>query len=361
MIKCIRSLWVLFMLCSAIVVPAVATAEEQPGITLAPARLQITLQKGQQMQSATIMVKNSYNQRVSFMATVRAVQQGTDGSLVPDVGQGGSPFKDTIVVTPAAFALDAGQSVNLRLDLVDSSQLPPGGQYAALLVSQVSENAGNVRLTPAVAAGLFIVKEEGAMRKLVASISGHNGSLLQPLSQVDVLFRNEGNVPLTPRAVVRLADTTGRVVAQGVSNEESLTVMPGKDVKVRTTLQSLGGASWRPGNYRLSVQYRSEGADETTELTQRQLVLPPQLLVTVSGGVVLGAVAIGLLRAMYKRSRRKRRVIHGPSPVVGGVGQSLPSGAHAVAPSNQRTTDGITRRASAPAQKSAAQRVDKHV
>lgn len=331
--------------------PVVVAAEGQPGITVSPARLQLTLPKGQQSQAASVMLKNSYSQRLNFAATIRGVQQSSDGSLVPDVGQGESPFKDILGVSPATFDLDAGQSINLTIQLTGSDQLAPGGQYAALLVTQVPEKSGNVRLTPAVAAGLFIVKEEGAVRQLTASISRANGSLLKSSNQVDVLFRNEGNVPLTPRAVVRLTDPTGQVVAQGISNEESLTVMPGKDVKVRTVLQPVG-SSWHPGKYRLSVQYRYEGSDQTSELAQRQLVVPPKLLAVATGGVVSCAALVWAIvvcaRLITRRRRRKQR----SQAVI--ASNAVPHNAVRPNRPKPRTTDGIVKRSA-----SDPQRVDK--
>lgn len=339
------ALWVVAALClgsSALVMP-VHAADEPAGITLSPARLQITVPQGQQTQTATVMVKNSYSQRLNFAAVLYGVQQSTDGSLVPDMSAGELPFKDSVQVSPGTFSLDAGQSINLTVQLTNSAQLVPGGQYAALLVTQVPGRAGDVRLTPAVAAGLFIIKEEGAVRQLTAAIRHTDHSWVQAPGYVDVSFSNGGNVQLTPRAAVRVYDPAGRVIAQGVSNEESITVMPGKDVKVRSTLQAID-RSWRPGQYRVAVQYRYEGTDETAEVSLRLFVLPMRFVLAAGGAVLAAAIAIvGAVRVTRRYKRYGHRAVS-RRQAAAQAAHDKPADTLPKAHAPRRTTDGISKR-----------------
>lgn len=273
------------------------------GITVAPSRATLEIAKGATSGSVPVSVRNNYDQTVSFETAVWGVKQLHDGSLSPS-DDPGATINDALSVIPHSFALEPGQSINAQITVQDSSRLSPGGQYAAIIIKQIDSAGRNLSLSPAVSVITFIIKEDGAVRKLSTSSITESGSLFRLPDRVTASFINEGNLSVVPRASVQVRGPNGAIVKTGVLNQESLWAPPSNTLKVQADLIVLTRA-WIPGRYSTHVFYRYDGSDDTREVVVSRWIVPPiALLATV---ILLGLIAVfgRLLHLLIRRRRRK--------------------------------------------------------
>lgn len=276
------------------------TASAAGGITVAPAFLRVSVSNKQPVQDVAVAVKNNFSGPIALDASISSVDQRR-GLLVPT--EKASPDLTNIVsVVPAQFELQPGQSINLSLKITNSIQLSPGGHYAALLIKQAYVEGSNVPLKPILSISLYVIKEDGAVRKISLLTPELPSLALRVPKSVDLTFQNIGNVDVVPRATLLLAGHGGQVYAKGVVNEESIPVFPNGQVKLRSTLTTLHKIRW-PGRYQLYVQYRSDGQKET-KLVRADFLYTPWW--SILGFLVfINLIIFGLLRLDKPKLKRK--------------------------------------------------------
>lgn len=282
------------------------------GITVSPSLITLDIRKGESSGSVPISIKNNYAQTISFETAIWGVAQLHDGSLSPSA-QPETAISDALSVMPRSFTLQPGKSINAQITVRDSSQLAPGGHYASVLVKQVDNTGGSLSLSPAVSVMAFIIKEDGAVRKLSASLVGGSGTMLRVPNTATVDFGNDGNVSIVPRASVQVRGPNGTIVKAGVLNQESLWVLPSSTLKTQTLLAS-SSRVWIPGRYTTLIIYRYDGSDETKDITTTQWVFPPLTLLSVIILVILVVMFVRWTRRFILRRRSSSRIVSLPQP-----------------------------------------------
>jgi hypothetical protein len=279
----------------------VAAETPSSGITVAPAIVTMSLPKDQTVQETSVSVRNNATKQVRLSATIGGIQETNNGTFAPsaivDPGLTNALFVDQTDIT-----LDGGKSVNLKLQVRDTPALTPGGHYASLLIRDVENTGQNVTLSHAVSVRVFVIKETGAVRAVRVDAMRDDGGLFRVPSTITATFSNPGNVGVVPRASIGLYDPRGRLVASGVLNTESVTVLPSKQAQLRTVM--LGEArAWLPGEYEQRISYRYEGSDEQTTGSASMIIIPPLFI----GMSVLGlGVLIGLAWLIWRFWPRRK-------------------------------------------------------
>lgn len=192
----------------------------------------------------------------------------------------------------------------------------PGGYYVAVLVSttpaQVVASAGMSPLQANIAALLFVsVGGTGLEKMALLDLVSEGASLRDGLwGTFTYRLQNQGDVHIVPMGTVRVRDFFGRVIAEGITNEGQLRLMP---QNTRVFVGTLPGArtegfieavrmqlkQFALGPVTVELSLTPGLTPETPLGASFQLwILPWQLLISVFGGVV---VFYSLLKLLMRR------------------------------------------------------------
>ena len=194
------------------------------GITVSPAFLTTSISSKHPTQDLAIGVRNDASAPVQMRVSLGGIDQD-NGRLVPTT-QIDQDLKAALSISPTEFTLDPQGSINVKLHVENTAKLGPGGHYATIIISYVSEQGHSIGLQPAVSVSLFVSKEDGAQRAVVLSKFTAHHSLFSLPSIVDLSFKNTGNVVAVPRAALQISKG-GQQVSKGTVNDESIPIGPG--------------------------------------------------------------------------------------------------------------------------------------
>ncbi|MDO8241292.1 MAG: hypothetical protein Q7T51_04925 [Candidatus Moranbacteria bacterium] len=177
--------------------------------------------------------------------------------------------RDAIVLAP-------GEKQIVRGTVENKEVLSPGGHYAAVVFKM--ENDGNdamsnVDLRPSVASLIFVRKMGGEIYGLNLKEHSIARSFWGLPTAVRLRFQNTGNVHLSPRGTVKVADMLGREVRRGIINEESSLILPETFRVFPTNLRNFVIA-FIPGMYNIAIDYRYDGEEGFMTQQQQIFVVP---------------------------------------------------------------------------------------
>ncbi|MDB5175570.1 MAG: hypothetical protein JWM81_428 [Candidatus Saccharibacteria bacterium] len=237
-------------------------------ITVAPAYSVAQVGALQPQTSFSVGVRNNYAASITMTAALSGLSV-QNNSLTPSTKADAALVANT-VITPAAFTIPAGRSINVAVTIKNSASLSPGGHYVSLLLTQTgttASSAGQLSLEPAISATIYVIKEDGAVRNLLVTSVSPRRSLLSLPKAVNVTFSNPGNVYSVPRGVITIDNKkAGTIYAQGVINNQSIPLFPAEKIKLQTDLTEYKQPIL-PGRYSLHVVYRYDGQDTVQSTT----------------------------------------------------------------------------------------------
>lgn len=168
------------------------------GITISPAVINISVLPSDTEKIESVSVKNNYETAIFLSAELKSVDQDS-GTFTPSKDLDAN-LKSVISLSQNQFTVLPGQTVNLDIIVKNEPLLPPGGTYVSLVIKQTSNLTTNtIGLQPAVAATVFVTKEQGAVRALVLTSMKVRHVFWNEPSGVALTFKNNGNVQLVPR------------------------------------------------------------------------------------------------------------------------------------------------------------------
>lgn len=266
-------------------------------LTIAPAFARISISQTEPVQDIAIALKNDYQSTIVVAAAFSAVDI-SNGALVP-ADTGDTSIISALSVSRPEFTLEPGQSVNVGVRVTNVDSLAPGGHYAALLFKQRTEASQQVPLEPAISVALFVVKEDGAVRDVAAKLSPLRTITTGLPKTVDVTFSTSGNVDVVPHASVSIVRTVStNIFSQGVVNESSVPLYPGKELTLRTELTPVNSPRW-PGKYAALLRYRYEGQPTAQESAVWFWYIPFWFI----GSLLASLLGLGLLAWLSIKKR----------------------------------------------------------
>lgn len=290
--------WLLLVIIAGSALGGSAKAATAGGITIAPAKIDLSIRNDTAEASTYVEVKNNFAARVALNAEVRSVDT-SHGVLVPNART--SLHGDTIAVSPSDFELAAGESRTVQVLVKGARNLKPGGNYAALLIRQQDPSSGAISLTPAISVSLFITKEEGAVRRLASTMPHVPVIALRLPVNLTATFNNTGNVLLVPRGSMSISRGNS-ITHKTVVNESSISVFPGKTVRLQNTLSPIASTG-PPGRRTITYTYRYDGSAKDTETLTATFWYLPWWSIAPVPVLIFGI----LLAAKATRSARRRR------------------------------------------------------
>lgn len=286
--------------------PVYAEASNTRGIGLSPGMQELELRAGDESVGFSVTVTNLTEDTVSLRLSLLDFGALDETGGVAFLGRssqdaGNYGLRQWMRLDKDRFALEPGQSEEVRATITNQDTLSPGGHYGAVVVSVAGSGTSggeSVAVQPAASTLVLLKKIGGEIESLELESINTNKSLLRLPKSAELKFKNSGNIHLVPRGTIELFGPTGKKISRSAINETSAYVLPDS---ARLFKQDLPGVSqpWLPGKYRLAVSWRYDGNDEVVTVEQTYWYVGK--LVTyllVSGSTVIVLV-------LYIRYRRR--------------------------------------------------------
>lgn len=288
---------------------AETSAEGKSGVTISPAIQEITLNSDQSRKDASIEITNRTSSELTFRISAVDFKNLDESGGVAFVGPTSGDLVSKYGLSPwvslgrSTIKVAAGEKQSIKAVVLNKGSLAPGGHYGAVVfsVEAVDPKTGlpNVNLKQTLAALLFVKKVGGErydlqLNKLDFKTSG------QLPTELSLRFYNPGNIHVVPRGVVKLLNSSGQVVSQGVINQESGPILPEtfRIYNVKLSLQEK--VDTKPGRYKMVAEYRYDGYDGIATKTV-DFQYGGQLLATVVAAILITGAALSLLLLAYHR------------------------------------------------------------
>ena len=303
------------LICSLVlfstVLPGVVVAESVKGLTLTPATKQITIASGSGQTAVAFEVSNysTATQNLTFHLTDFSADRLSDGAAQLNIDNAGHDNRYGLInwanLEQHSATLKPGESQVVTVRINDDNSLIAGGHYGALVVlgsvSQSTSAGHYVALSQSINGLIFLTKTGGEVYGLNLSNVESSGSLLAQSPILSMRFQNTGNVHTVPRGIAQVFDPRGRLISQGVINEDSDLILPQTNRLERIQLISVSKANMI-GRYHLNVQYHRDGDDNVLSSSVYFFYVPPYLVVL--GILFVFGIGVLLLR---KRLRLRKK------------------------------------------------------
>jgi hypothetical protein len=212
------------------------------------------------------------------------------------------------------------QTVKITASITNDPSLSPGGHYGALMLALATGNTdgskkNRVSVHPIASSLLFVNKTGGDIHKLKLTDVSFSHNLFTLPSSITLRFYNNGNTHLIPRGTVTLTSPSGKVISRGIINEDSNLILPQVYRRYSVQLNKVSSAI-KPGNYKLSVNFRFDGYDQFRSYQTKVFLLAPTGLMAI---LIILAVLAGCtfylfnnhkatiyFSKLYKRFKNKR-------------------------------------------------------
>lgn len=276
-------------------------------ITVSPAIINLVLPSGQQDASTSLTVTNNYNKTVRLSAEWQSIDEVT-GRLIPS-GPLNPVLADSLRISETDLSIAPQSSKIITVAVHNTPALAPGGHYAILLFTVVSEGKEKLGLQSALSVTAFIVKRDGAKTEISLNNLSAPHNLFSLPRKGTITLTNTGNVHVTPHAAVTV-EHKGEVIAKAIVNEASSPLLPGKKAVYKISFVKLKNMYW-PAKLELRTVYRVDQSSEIHEQLTHFLYIPPFWAFLIIGlGIALYFVikkGWSLLVRVHKRLQRIRK------------------------------------------------------
>ena len=289
---------VLFWIVISVVCVSAQTPKAEPapkpsgnGISLAPARLELEMQPGQEI---TVVINLDYHSIADNAQPVRIVASLNDWTIDRN-GQVQFERANTLpnsasswlIYSPAETTVIPGNLHAIRVTVSVPKDATPGDHLSALIVEQrpdniklQDENRRQVVIRYRMAA-VFYIKVPQLRRQ--GSLESLRAESIADQVVVTPLLKNAGNSVIRPLTSLKVTDSSGVAVAE-LPQKESLPVLGGAELLQPVVLET----RLAPGTY--TVKYRvdfQDGSRPTEGVTE--LVIPQSQRASASRGLASGA------------------------------------------------------------------------
>lgn len=276
------------------------------GISLSPFSQEVKLQQGDVEKSFSLTITNHTTviQELSLSTKDFGSLNDTGGIILEGTKNYSQKYglaswltleRDTVTLQPE-------ESTTVLATIDNRASLQPGGHYGAIVatIGSLDPTPNNHVVINQQLLSLVLVDKIGGEHYDLKLVSAHqNGNWLHLPNDVTLRFQNPGNVHVIPRGIVKLISPGGRVVAQGIINDESAYLLPETFREMHVNLTPVGKGLPLPGTYHVQVQYRYDGLQHfgTKNFTS--------VFINLKGNLILLLVLIVAVWRVRKYSAQK--------------------------------------------------------
>lgn len=306
-------------------IAAAQTPPSQPqptsGISVSPGIIAMSVSSDTPAQATVVSITNNFDTSVSIDAELRKIDENA-GLLVPTGPIDESLSKSlTISDTEIVIAPKTKREITVTFQNLDT--LSPGGHYATLLLTQVADTNNQLSIRSAVSVNIFASKKDGERQSLKVQAFKAPSWLFKRPTSASLDFVNEGNVYLTPRASVQLLDRHGNSLANGVANQGSQPLFPGKTLHSDVKLVKSDSVLY-PQKLTVLALYRADGQTESQPILQSFWYIPPFFAASIIALIALPILLLLNRKRLPKIIRFVPRARKKSSKMINSTAKSIP-------------------------------------
>ncbi len=225
-------------------------------MTVSPAFLRFSVSQKSTTSTKVVSIKNDGDSVATYKATIVNVDT-EQGTLMP-LGTTSDEIAKTFKISSPEVTIKARSAVEITVTANNITELSPGGHYASLYLQQINNVKSNLNLpvNQVISVGLFLTKEDGAVRDLVYKVTDKKNVWFILPKSINLTINNNGNVDLVPRGFVSIVKGT-KTYKKILINETSQPVFPFKSKQYKLNLKDTG-IFW-PGKYSKITSLRYDG------------------------------------------------------------------------------------------------------
>lgn len=258
-------------------------AQTAPGaITVEPSSLEFRLEQGESQQFE-VKIQNEYDTSVTLQAELQSIE-GDSGRILP-AGPLSAELASAIKISEGRLTIPARETRTLTVTAQDTATLAAGGQYASLVISNLTGEGEVSSVRPQISVGIFLIKKQGEIQKIELSKIELARKRFQFPTRLGLEFINDGNVHLVPRGYVRVQDK-GTVYFEAILNMQSQMILPNERFSQELSLYANPSGLF-PRIVSFEMGYRADGMEEVKiyreEFWYVPWFVPPVLIVLLCG------------------------------------------------------------------------------
>ena len=270
----------IIVLISLLIISPFAYALDDPAISVTPGVVNVELTQTGQTVENEIEISSNYEVETTLDTSLSGVDDST-GVIVAN-GPLDDQLQKSLSLSSSQVVVPAKGKAVIGLKVTNTDSLSPGGHYAAITLTQASNNQAQVNLQSTISISVFIVKRGGE----IVDVSITNQILkLSPFSIASsstLTFENTGNVHITPRASVTVRSIDGKTVyAKGISNQGSLSILPGKTLDDSFQIAKIANLPIIPTKLKYIIEYRADNGSESRYNEIQAWYIPPLFILFV--------------------------------------------------------------------------------
>jgi hypothetical protein len=294
-----------------LIAPAVPSfaADSKGGISITPPFQEITILPNQTSVPSSFAVANNTTSPTNFQLS--AIDMGTlddTGGVVfsglPEDYEQKYGLAKWLQLSSSNVTIPPKSTQQIKFTVINDPAMGPGGHYGAIVVKseQTSERGKNqVGLQPQAAELLFARKVGGERYDLKLEAAAQKTFWWHLPNQIELKFRNNGNIHVVPRGIVTLQGPDGHEVARGIINPASSLILPERS-RIYNIYLTFSQKIRRPGQYTAEINYRYDGTQTLQKGTQHlRFVNLPLIVVVFIVLMVAGVLLRFLLKIGYKK------------------------------------------------------------
>lgn len=273
-----------------------ATAKAPTGITVSPAFAQISIQATESEHPFQFKIANNQNYSVTLSLSTADFNSLNETGGLFFVGSNPTDLQKRyglakwMSLPTSTVTIPAKKTISVTTSILNQDTLASGGHYGAIMLSIASGNntiasQNKVAVQPIASLLLFVNKVGGDIHKLNLTNVYIGRSFFGLPSNITLRFHNDGNTHLVPRGTVTITNSKGRLVGEGVINENSNLILPQTYRSSSIPLVKISRVSIL-ARYKVDVNYRFDGYDQFRTYQTSILVVTP------IGFIVLALLAI---------------------------------------------------------------------
>jgi len=272
-----------------------------------PAKKEIIMAGGAQ-EKVEISILNRTGKAQEYTLEVndlKGSQENENGLEFGDYASYPYSLKKYLRTVDNQVVIGSGQLARAQLEISLPEEMPPGGLYAIILISQhsVGDSAGEAKMIGQAGIPIYVkipgkVVESGATKSFKIDLS----ALAQRGVGLKIYFQNDGNIYLAPKGQIEISDIFGRLVAK--KDIPQFYSLPGSYKMVRADWQNTADVGYYRAVAKVQRGYAGpDGLPLSDQLSGSFWILSQRAKITLIG--ILALVVGVLLFLKIKHARKK--------------------------------------------------------
>ncbi len=242
----------------------------KPEVTISPFLQEVRFSGNDATKDFDITLTNNSGLEQNFKLSVLDFGSLNDsGGIVFEGSSASSLLKkyglaNWLQLSSKNLTLEPGKSAQIVATIINDITLKPGGHYGAIVASLDSTNdsqPNRVSINQKLSSLILATKVGGEKYDLKLDNVITNGNAFGLPNKVRLVFKNPGNVHVVPRGTVKLVSAGGKVISEGVINEDSSFVLPETDRQLEVKLKGIARGGFWPSVYHVQIDYRYDGIE----------------------------------------------------------------------------------------------------